>query len=491
MTSKTHVPRGNTIVLALAALFLLLVVGGGLVLFNKYRALPAPAVETAQQRYDETKKAFATTTPAATVVDPAPLLAQLDLCSAMMQGRQPRDIVKVFDAERATREIERLPGTNVTRQERGQLVEGMKAMMGNVLAGTTALAPWTQCTIKRVQVLDTPNDVVVYAKLSYDGFGVRYRFWMHRDGPWRIYDFEELDTSGRLSSIFAGMLPMLRGGNMASIQAFAADGKRIGNAIRLLGEGNPDAAAAELDRVKPDAMPPRFQFMYHLGKTMLACHTGEYAVALQHTKQARPLEPESPVLASLESIAYHGTGEYEASIKSADQSIAMMGPSDVACQYKAKSLLELGRREEARTACEQGLADEPGSADLTLLLLDLIPEDQHGTIGKRFADANPSMPAFHLLADALVTARDQPALESVAVAYEDRMGVSYDTSYYRATATLLKGDAKAAVKMFEPLLKNPPERYKGVVQDSYDAAVADSAQADVGATGAAMPTTAP
>jgi hypothetical protein len=127
---------------------------------------------------------------------------------AGMQAGEAKTLEDLFDGQRIYQEVRRLGGlarvspldeTKSARKLQQAFAVGM-AQSGQILKGD-------QWNVKSCRRLRDPSEALVYARLDHPETGpTKWRWWLKkRDGVWRIYDFEELNTGLRMSDIFVVM----------------------------------------------------------------------------------------------------------------------------------------------------------------------------------------------------------------------------------------------------------------------------------------------
>src|SRR5690606_37787801 len=117
------------------------------------------------------------------------------------------DVDQYFDAERAVEQVLATPGLQrFSRTERRGLGEGMKTGFKRVVNGQQITMDELTTRIRLVRDLGN-GERLVYTSFRGDGFTVRMRWWVAGGETPRIYDFEDLSTGIRVSSLAAALLP--------------------------------------------------------------------------------------------------------------------------------------------------------------------------------------------------------------------------------------------------------------------------------------------
>src|SRR5205823_1795332 len=82
---------------------------------------------------------------------------------------------------------------------------GMRVGLGNALTGDGPLFTCTGLEIKHVKKLQGNEAAVIVRHRTPDGKFLKLRWWVSkRTGAWRIYDFEDLDMTVRVTTVAAG-----------------------------------------------------------------------------------------------------------------------------------------------------------------------------------------------------------------------------------------------------------------------------------------------
>ena len=398
--------------------------------------------ETAEQKYRDMRRALASPGQAGAGVTPADL-AGLDamltqLATASRQGHANR-FAAAFDAERLFDEVVArgdLPREFTGAAPRRAFASGFRQGIANDLEDWKATFGWARHRIRRVERVGGGGEALVYlTTYEDDGLTNRWRIWAHRQSaavPWRLYDFEELLTGVRLSTL-TGMT--LAGGKLAPWAGAMND---IGKAGVALTRADLDAGEQALARCESVKFPPEIEGLRLILRASLQIQRGQYEPALETLDAAAAARPDSPAPDYHRAQAYAWLERHAESLAATERFEATFGPEADNLYAKGAALENLGRLPEALAAYRAGLDDEPDSFDNLVALGAALPaaadaaEGGKAELRDRFARSSMSPEFFRQVAEHFDEAGDAAALRAVLDAYALKRPADPYAAYYEA-----------------------------------------------------------
>lgn len=342
-----------------------------------YKERVSDLQETSSEKRDAVRDAFgsasaATSSSGAGPIDKAELDAFFTKLGASYRAADGPAIVATWDYAMTLALAEQQGFTLPANIDRAKLAAGISAAQREQLATTAKYTAWDQHEITRFVNLDPKDndEVQVYLRQysSVTGAG-RTRWWLRkRDGVWGIYDFEELTTGLRLSTILGVGLVAAR-----DKEGWAARSAELLSAIQAGAEGRLDDVEAGLKKLSGVSFPPALQaFLHYLeGNVLLA--KGDADGALREFELSLKLNSDF-VMVELSRMAASSTkGDYKASLEAGRRYEGAVG-DDADLKYQRawahRGLKEVEEAERLLKSCLDEVADQP---DCLAELADLLP----------------------------------------------------------------------------------------------------------------------
>lgn len=441
----------------IGAVALLLLAGAGVLYTLWPRGLPAIAVEDRSAKARETSGAFSGQATIDANIDAEKVRAVIRLLGTSAGNRDASRLDDIFDFGRMTDEIQRHPNAPpISMRERGQFVREFKrGMSQGITAGQPGLI-WSDAKIKLIRKLDTPGDALVYAAMKSDDLRLYMRFWIHRDGDWRIYDYEDLDGGIRMTTVVTQLLAMANTTNAAGIQA---DMEAIQQSVKHLGAQDFPAAEAALSRITAGQYPGEVEAMRLMLLATAKSGQGQNDQALRIAAEAEKQNPDLPMLHFLRANIYNSQGQHESAEASARKYYDMVGANASACWQLGDALAGLKRTDEAVKVYRQGLDDNAESLDCLAGLARALPEDQQAEVTTIVARSSLTRDHFRILASLLLDEARASSLRALVDGYRQVGGESIDTQYYQAASQYLRQEYAPAAATFK--------KYLGATDDPY------------------------
>jgi tetratricopeptide (TPR) repeat protein len=284
---------------------------------------------------------------------------------AHMQAGEDKELEDLFDAQRMYQETRRIGGfANVSPLEEQKLVRRLQQTFGVAMVQNAQVLKGDQWKVKSCRLLTDPSEALVYARLDDPETGpTKWRWWLkQRDGAWRIYDFEELNTGIRMSDMF---VVVVQEGQTDPRRA--AERKRaflrIKEACLAYAAGDLSAVEEVFADLRDDVLPERLQLVCWLIKAALHVGQERYEEALALCRRAEAVDPDLPLLHFIRASTYNGLGQHAAAKKAAERYLEQLGSDADGYLQLAAALVGLERHEEALAAYRLGLDDDPNSTD--------------------------------------------------------------------------------------------------------------------------------
>ncbi len=293
---------------------------------------------------------------------------------------------------------------------------------------------------------DDRKEVVVFMRQWNEGSMGKTRWWLtRRDGRWRVYDREELETSLRMTTLDAMMLPLAVQGILAAPDVFP----RIYQAMR-----DEDWSTAEtlLDGEDFSRFPSHLQAVRWMLKANVDLTYGRCEQALNHCDRAEALHADMPILSLQRAAALNGLGRYEEARQAAQNFLDLLGTDDAALLHLGIALAGLDRPEEAIEAHRRALDDDPDAHDNLIALAGLLPADQKAEVGERFARCREPAAWFDALCGHLTLHGDAGAIEAMVAAYAPLRPDDPDVAYYGAWVLAHREEHLAAAEKVHAVL---------------------------------------
>jgi tetratricopeptide (TPR) repeat protein len=359
-------------------------------------------------------------------------------------------LVGHFDLERLFDELDTqgdLP--EPIRRQRAHAIRGLHQGMASALARNSPLLAYDSFEIRHVRKL--PNDeAVVIVRHRSDTVRLKMRWWVtRRSGPWKVYDYEDLDTAMRFTSIVGRLGGMALNQGPQLRRATAA----LQKVIFALRQEDPDTAERQLQVVRKVKWPPRMQAMVWMFSGNIHLQRGEFQEALKDYDKAEASNPDMPALSLLRGVACNGLGQWAQALEHLDAYRKLLGDDETLCYHRGQALRGVGRFPEAAAEYRKALDLQPNAGDAFLgLLLSLRPEDPRDDIPGRFQKMDQPHDAFVVFAEECVPYSDARAIEQMAQAMQQIDPKFAAVDYYLSLARAWQGKGTESARLFRAAL---------------------------------------
>jgi tetratricopeptide (TPR) repeat protein len=284
---------------------------------------------------------------------------------ARMQAGEAKKLEELFDAQRIYQEIRRVGGlAKVSPLEEQKSARRLHQAFAAAMVQNAQFLQGDEWKVKSCRLLEDPSEALVYARLDDPETGSqKWRWWLkRRDGDWRIYDFEELNSGLRMSDMFAMLTQERR-----TDPQHAAEQKRAWNQIKracaACATGDWATVEESLADLQDDVLPERLRFVCWLMKAALHNDQGRYKEAIALCRRVENVDSDLPMLHFISAVTYNGLGQHAEAKAAAERYLEQLGSDAEGYLQLAEALVGLERDEEALLAYRKGLDDDSNSTD--------------------------------------------------------------------------------------------------------------------------------
>ncbi len=452
--------------LGVVALLAVAVVVISIVILRRIAPLPPRVPELVEEKHSQTSIAFGTPfgAPVTGGLPPADVDAIRGIFVKLHRACAAADTVAldgIFDADRMTRELERLPNMpKLPFKERRDFVKRLGGSYLNGVAGNDIFHD--EGEVKRVISIDTPNDAAVFVRFAGER-ETRMRFWVHKssDGRWRFYDMESLENPSRSTTHISSFWPMSSAQHKAALE----QNDLVNQTEVALNGGKLDEAERLLSTVRPDAAPDVTRLLYHLYRARLLLKRDKPREALLACDAADAIARDAPLVLIQRAVALQQLDDHEQAIRVLRKEIDQVGPSANNAQLMLKSLEMLDREEEAIPFLRASIeASAAVNIDNLVALARLLPPEQKAEIGRHFEKSPFTQETYRSICSNLTKSpRTGAALKAVVDVYERTGGAATDVAFYRGVALDREKKHDEAMAIFRSLLKTKDPYYVSAV----------------------------
>jgi tetratricopeptide (TPR) repeat protein len=399
--------RTPCLVAALVAGAVLLMLGVGVVTLLVAVRAPRTAPmsfavrieEDEGERREQLREAFKDRKPLAADEITREVRPLFDALGAALRGQDADRIAAQFDAERMVNEVAAAGGGLPVRtaRERRQFSTGLRQGIGKSLAERGPVFQWDATEVRNVKKLNNDEAVVIARHQQANHGTMKMRWWVtRRNGGWRVYDFEDLDTASRASSEITSLLGHAPGRAMEVARAV----KTVGEAIQAVVQDDVDGAEKKLAQVQGVQLPPRFESIRRLAHGMVLLHRGKFEEALKVLEEAHRLQPDLPLADLLRGVALNRLGKPDQALEHLRAYRDLLGEDADVCRVVGAALRAQRRFPEAARKYRKALDFNPKEADAFLgLLRSLGADDNKDDLGPRFARLDSLRENFDVFAE--------------------------------------------------------------------------------------------
>ncbi len=418
---------------------------------DRLAQLPPRDPEDPEQRRREIAEAFGNEKLAGEEEEVQALQAVFDALGAALRAKDSRRIADYFHFERMAEELKRmglLP--NMRAGGERSFVQGMRQGFTQGFGRQAEYLAWDRCQVRRVKFEEADVEAVVYLRTwRNDGMNGKWRWWLKKRGDtWAVFDFEDLDTSLRISTLMSLALP-----GRGQLAEWVHTMPRFQQAILSAMAGELEEGERILQGLAKSAYPASLEAVRLMLLGSIKLHQGFPDQALRHCKDAEALHADIPMIHLLRAMAHNQLGEYDPAATQARKYLDLLGADDQGYWELGQALAGLDRREEAAEAYRQGLDDNPDNLDILLALGRVLPEENKAELGRRLAKMTAPTEHFATLADNAALSEDAAALEALLTAYRPMAPRGDQTvDYYTVRLKILKKETAEAARLFKALM---------------------------------------
>lgn len=363
-------------------------------------ARPAPfgANRDEEEARREVREAFAAVGDAgkaAIAAELKPVFAEL---GAGLAARDGKRLSEAFDAQRL---IDAAAAQGLIHRDYlrdWRFTEGVRNGLAKTLPMMGEGWGWTTTEVRNVKRSPDGEEVVVIARHRLiNGGWLKNRWWLtRRGGTWKVYDTENLDVPGRISTHLG--LPLQQAPSavdLVRLRQLSAASQAVQAALVALDRQDLKAAEASLAAHNATPLPPIMDSVRQMAHGMLLIDKGQYQEALDRLDRADRLQPDMPVLHLLRGAAHNGLGQWDKALEHLDAYHALFGDDTNVLRHRGLSLRGLNRIDEAAASYRKALDDAPTNVEAFVgLTACLGPDALEEEAPARFAKLTDKPAAF-------------------------------------------------------------------------------------------------
>jgi tetratricopeptide (TPR) repeat protein len=414
--------------------------------------LPPREAEDARQKAQKVASIFGSGATPEDVSRHQVLNATIEQLRLAFVSRDAAELGRLFDSERMLQEILRVESFDFTSRQLHQINTQLAQMLPRRLIEHADFYAFERFELKRVEFNDDGTEAVLYVReWDADNIAIKMRWWVMRDDAgWRFFDFEDLSTSMRFSNLGAlGML--LAWKNPTQVPVLQRQMQTIVEATRATIEADIETAKRALSRIESEStLPQPLQALVQMINATVAIAEGDPQTGLARCDAAEALNPDLVILAYLRALALNQQERYVQARQQAELFLEKLGGDADGSMELATALQGLGRDEQALQVIREGLADDPSSVNLLVMLGHALPEGREPELGEGFTRLPQPQEWFDTVC-AEFFYRAEP-LEALIEAYRPLAPEDPDLAYYQAQVHLLREQPALAATILEAVL---------------------------------------
>ncbi|HWG44368.1 MAG TPA: tetratricopeptide repeat protein [Gemmataceae bacterium] len=439
------------------------VVSIGLLVWRPWAAkrnTPIHVQEDDEERRQEIRAAFANRKPLAEKEIAQELDPLFDELGDALRAANANQITALFDCARMVDECAGLKALPLQlRKQRREFEQGIRLGIGRSLAQRAQFLRWTTSEIRNVKKLNNDEAVVIVRHKHPNEASLKMRWWVtRRDGPWKIYDMEDLDMGTRLSVAMVALV----GQGLNNITTIGTAVKTINEALEAVAlRQDADSAEKKLKQVAGVKLPPQMEAMRFLVTGIVHLQRERAAEALEALETAGRYQPDMPILDYLKGDALNRLGQYAKAQKHLEAYRDLLGDDGAVCRELGECLRGQGRFPEAAKAYRTALDLNPKDAGAYQGFLRSLGGDANkDDVGPRFAKLDNLQENFDIFA-ANCEEREFPELLEPLVLAMKRIDPAYaPVDFYLALVKARTRKAEEAVTWFKSALAKQTDAKK-------------------------------
>lgn len=374
-----------------------------------------------------------------------------------------------LDVDRMIAEFERVPEwPKVEARERADLRRGIAKGLDQWFVGRGRVTGFDELQVRSIRpVADRPGEVVVYARVKVEDVWVPFRYWMIQTDRWRMYDFEELNTGIRISTLMSRIMASALSGNAQKMQQLQDQAALVRNAINGLVNGLYEETIRITDGLQRSTLPDEAYAIGLVARGGSQMWLGQTDEALKTLREAERLKPDSPMTMLYLSQTLLNAGEYEEALKYAQQYRDNLGASALGNDKIGIALNHLGRPDEALVAIEQGLDEEGDSVEM----LRTLSQIRTPAAGEAFARRVAAVELPPLSVRGLLTELDRDgnadALEHTLRTQNKAIAGTIDERFFTAALDEHREHFEQAAAIFAKDIRTTEPHFASAVYSRY------------------------
>jgi predicted Zn-dependent protease len=429
--------------------------------------------EDEEERREQLREAFKDRKPVAAdeiARQVQPLFDELDVA---LRGQDADRLTALFDLDRMMDEFAAAGGALPLRtvKERRDFRRGLRIGIVKGLAQRGQIFHWNATEIRKVKKLNNDEAVIIARHKHPNGVTLKMRWWVtRRNGDWKVYDLEDLDTAARISTEIASLL----GQGLDRAMELGPAIKTVGEAMQSVVLDDVDGAERKLAQVRRVQLPPRFESLRQLAEGMVLLRREKYPEALRALEQAHRLQPDLPVADFLLGVVLNKLGKPEEALKHLQAYRDLLGEDAEVCREIGESLREQHHFPEAAKESRKALDFNPKEADAFFgLLRSLGGDDDKKDVGPRFAKLDSLRENFDVFAEDCER-REFPELLDPLVRTMRKLDPDYPpVDFYQALVQARTGHPDEAARSLKSALgKQPDEKQRRQYEQGFLRAMA-------------------
>jgi tetratricopeptide (TPR) repeat protein len=421
-------------------------------LWRPGQARPARAPEDEAERLRDVREAFADRKPLVPENVARELQPLFEGLGAALRAGDAERISAYFDHERMVEEWTALAAMALpTPKARREAVDGVRAVLGAILARRAEFVQWSSSEVRSVRKLNDDEALVIGRHRHPNGGSLKQRWWVtRRSGVWKVYDLEDLDTGIRFSTSAASAMA----GNVLASSAKGRAMQTLGDVLQDIAvQKDLDKAEKKLNEMARVDLPAPFEAVRLFGLGMILLGRGQAQEALDQFGKARRLRPDMPILDLSEGTAFNHLEKWDQARQRLEAYRDLLGDDAEVCRELGDSLRGSRRFADAAREYRKSLDLDPKDADAFLGLLRSLGGDaRKDDIGERFAKVDNLRETFDTCADDCAT-REFPELLEPLVLTMRRIDPEYGpVDHYESLLKACTGHPREAVPLFKAAL---------------------------------------
>ena len=340
-------------------------------------------------------------------------------------------------------------GSNAS--QRADFGRGLRIGMVKAVARADTFIPGIPHVVRHARRIPETGEVLVYTSLlDPSGYVMKVRWWLTHDGDtWRIYDYEELSTSIRVSVLMVAMLGTVNGGELAP---WVAEFQTLAQATPLIQAEQWGQARELLESLELAGAPDDV----HAMKMMLLASAliGEmrYEEASGYIDRMEQVKPDIPMIDYQRAAVCIAYEQFDKALEHTDRYIDRIGGDADIYLLRMWAFHGLDRHDDAVKVGELFIQGNPTAESLIEFGL-ILGEDQKSRIADLIVGLGITADRFELIGESFNNENDLPALRAAVQGFERVDPSNIETAYYDALVKMLDGEYEASADRLRPAIR--------------------------------------